>query len=125
MKKCEYCAKEISYNEMYCSASCEELTNTFFKKRTKFQKLISAVNILGTSLIAVGIFLYAMINFVGAFMIGAGGLSLGIVNLCLPIPTENFIKKHKLKKACSLVRIIGGLLLILGIAGIVLGIFRL
>lgn len=125
MKKCEYCAKEISYNEMYCSQKCEELSVAFYNKSAKLQKLISAVNILGTTLIAVGIFLYAMINCVGAFMIGTGGLSLGIVNLCIPIPTDNLIKKHKLSKACTLVRIIGIILLVFGIAGIVLGIIRL
>ncbi|MGN0452597.1 MAG: hypothetical protein ACI4GZ_02220 [Ruminococcus sp.] len=124
MKKCEYCAKEIGYNDMYCSDECEKLAIEYYEKRTKLQKLMSAVNIIGTCFIAVGIFLYAIINFIGAVMMAVGGLSLGIINIVLPTPTDNMINKSKLKKATITVRIIGCVLLLFGICATVLAISK-
>ncbi len=125
MKKCRYCAKEIGYNDYYCSKECENSADKFFRVRSKTQKMLSAVNIGGTVLIGVGIFLYALSNVIGAFMIATGGVSLGLTTILLPSPPDNFIDKFKLKKATFIVRIFGMLLLLFGIGALVLGIFKL
>lgn len=125
MKKCEYCAKEISYHDMYCSESCQKSSEEYYAKRTRLQKLISAVNIAGTCLIAVGIFVFALQNFVGAMMMAVGGLSVGLLTLLLPCPTDNMIKKNKMEKAIKLVRIFGILLILFGCAALVLAILRM
>ncbi|MBQ8000254.1 MAG: hypothetical protein IJ298_03445 [Ruminococcus sp.] len=125
MKKCEYCAKEISYHDMYCCEKCKESAEAYYTKRTRLQKIISVLNILGTCLIAVGIFVFAMQNFIGAMMMAVGGLAVGSVTLLLPCPTDNMIKKHKMEKAVKLVRIFGAFLLVFGCAALVLAFFRM
>lgn len=124
MKKCYYCAKEISYHDMYCSKECEEEYTAYFRKRTKLQKLLSSVNITGTFLIAIGIFLYALNNFVGALAVAVGCLSVGLITLFLPTPTDNFIEKFKLKKAVSIIRKFGIVLIVVGIGALVLAFFK-
>ena len=125
MKKCRYCAKEIGYNDYYCSKECENSADKFFRVRSNTQKLLSAINISGTVLIGVGIFLYALTNVIGAFMMAAGGLSLGITTLILPSPPDNFIDKFKIKKASMIVRLFGIILIIFGVGALVLGIIKL
>ncbi len=125
MKKCEYCAKEISYHDMYCCESCQKNAEEYYAKRTRLQKLISAVNIIGTCLIGVGIFVFALQNFIGAMMMAVGGLSVGILSLLLPCPTDNMIKKNKMEKAIKFVRIFGIILVLFGCAALVLAILRM
>lgn len=120
MKKCGYCAKEISYHDMYCCDDCEKLANEYYHKRVKLQKLLSVANIVGTCSIALGIFLYAMTNFVGALCMTLGGFSVGLITILLPTPTENMVTKHKLKKATKIVRIAGFVFLAFGIASLIL-----
>lgn len=124
MKQCNFCAKEISYNDMYCCKECEDSYNAFFSTRAKMQKLLSLFNILGTCLIGVGIFVVALQNFVGLLMIGIGGVAVGGITLLLPTPTDNMIKKHKLNKAVKTVRIFGIILVAFGIAALVLAFFN-
>ncbi|MBE6737932.1 MAG: DUF2116 family Zn-ribbon domain-containing protein [Ruminococcus sp.] len=125
MKTCEYCAKEISYHEMYCSDACEQKHNTYFRKRTKFQKVISIINILGTFSIAIGIFLYALQNLVGSMMIACGALAIGVLTSLLPAPTDNMIKKHKLQKAVKLTRYFGFVLLAIGIGALIFALTKI
>lgn len=119
MKKCEYCAKEISYHDLYCCEDCENKATEYFAKRAKLQTLISAVNIVGTCMIAVGIFLFAITNLVGALLMATGSLSVGIMTLLLPCPTDNMIKKNKLKKAMSFVRLFSIVLFAFGIGALI------
>ena len=119
MKQCNFCAKEIGYHEMFCSKSCEDAYNKYFAKRAKLQKLLSTVNILGTCLIAVGIFVVALQNFVGLLMMAAGGISIGLITVLLPTPTDNMVKKQKLQKAISFVKIVGLIILGFGIAALI------
>lgn len=120
MKQCKYCAKEIGYHEMFCSNSCEQNHTNYFAKRTKLQKLLSAINILGTCSIAVGIFLYALHNLVGSMMIACGALGVGLITTLLPTPTDNIIEKFKLKKAVKFTRYFGLILLAVGFAALIL-----
>lgn len=125
LKQCGYCAKEISYHDMYCSKECEDAYTSFFTLRAKLQKLLSALNILGTCLIAVGIFVVPMHNFLGLLMMGVGGLSVGGITLFLPTPTDNMIKKMKLKKAIEFVRIFAIVLLVFGAVTLTLAFFNM
>ncbi len=118
MKKCNYCAKENGYNDMYCCEECENKTNDYYNTRVKFQRLLSAMNIIGTCSIAIGIFLYALHNAVGAGLCAFGGLCVGIITLLLPTPTDNMISSLKLKKAILFVRIVGAVLILFGIAAL-------
>lgn len=110
---------------MYCSKECEDAYTSFFTLRAKLQKLLSALNILGTCLIAVGIFVVPMHNFLGLLMMGVGGLSVGGITLFLPTPTDNMIKKMKLKKAIEFVRIFAIVLLVFGAVTLTLGFFNM
>ncbi len=120
MKQCCYCAKEISYQEMYCSKECEEAYTGYFALRTKLQKLLAIFNILGTCLIAVGIFLVSIHNFVGLMMMSVGGFSVGFITLFLPTPTDNIIKKFKMKKAVKFVRLFSLVLLAFAVVTLIL-----
>lgn len=119
MKTCEYCAKEISYHEMFCSESCEKEHEEYFRKRGKFQKLISIINIVGTFAIGLGIFLYALQNLVGAVMITYGTLSIGILTAIIPAPLDNMVKQYKLKKALKFTRYFGFILIAIGIGALI------
>lgn len=125
MKRCEYCAKEISYHEMYCCEECEKSTTEYFTKRAKLQKLISVSNILGTCLIGVGIFVFAMQNFAGAMMVATGAFIVGLLTLLIPCPTDNMISKNKLQKAVKNVRIFGIILLVFACAALVFAFFKM
>ncbi len=114
MKKCNYCAKEIGYNDMYCCEECEAKNNEYYNTRVKYQKLLSAMNIIGTCSIAIGIFLYALHNAVGAGLCALGGFCVGLITILLPTPTDNMISGMKLKKAVFIVRIVGVILLLFG-----------
>ncbi len=120
MKRCEYCAKEIGYHDLYCCAECEEKAAEYFTKRSKLQSLISAINIIGTCMIAIGIFLFAITNIVGGLLMAAGSFSVGIMTLLLPCPTDNMIKKSKLKKAMGFVRLFSLVLFAFGIGALVM-----
>lgn len=124
MKKCNFCAKEISYHEMFCSKDCEDSYNKYFAKRAKLQKLLSTGNILGTCMIAVSIFLIPLQNFVGLLMMAIGGFSVGLITLLLPTPTDNMVNKHKLQKAINIVKILGVILIAFGLTALILAFFK-
>ncbi len=125
MKQCGYCAKEISYQEMYCSKECEEKYTAYFALRAKLQKLLSTVNILGTFLIAIGIFLSPLQDYVGLLMMGVGGLSVGLITLLLPTPTDNFISRFKMEKAVKIVRIFSVVLLAFGAVSLTMAVVNM
>ena len=114
MKKCEYCAKEISYHEMYCCDECQNGANRFYDLREKFQKPYAVIN--GIFVIAIGIciFLYSFLRDVGA--LGAAGslIILGIMYFFLPFPPDVMIQKYKLKKSIKITKIIAAVIFALG-----------
>ena len=124
MKKCSFCAKEISYHEMFCGKDCEDAYNKYFAKRANLQKLLSTANILGTCLIAVSIFVIPLQNFVGLLMMALGGFSVGLITLLLPTPTDNMVNKHKLQKAIKIVKIFGLALIVFGLAALILAFIK-
>ena len=107
MKKCDYCAKEISYFDQYCSEDCQENTNRYYETLDKFGKLFSVVNVICIFGIPIGLFLFSFSKTVGAAIASICCMILGILLLLLPFPTESMIRKFKLKKARNLTRIVG------------------
>ncbi len=89
MKKCDYCAKEISNFEQYCCEECEQNTVRFYRRNERPP---------------VGVTVATLSCFV-----------LGAMLILLPFPTEGMIKKHKLKKAIKISRIFGGAVIGMGI----------
>lgn len=115
MKKCEYCAKEISYHEMYCSDDCQTDANRYYELKDKFQKPYAVIN--GIFVIAIGIciFLYSFLRDVGAIGGAASLLILGVMYFFLPFPPDVMIQKYKLKKAVKITKILAAVIFALGL----------
>ncbi len=117
MKKCEYCSKEISYFDMYCSDECQESACKFYDLRDKFGKVFTFLDAIFVFMIPIGVFLGTMIGGFADAMIVIGFVGLGVMLNILPFPTESMIKKHQIKKSMKLCRIFGILLIAIGIIG--------
>ena len=115
MKKCDYCAKEITYFEQYCCDECEREAIRFHRRSERFSKIFLIVNTICVFGIPVGLFSAAFNPPVGVVVSTLSCLILGIMLIALPFPTEGMIKKHKLKKAIKLSRIFGGAVIGLGV----------
>ncbi|WP_407382583.1 DUF2116 family Zn-ribbon domain-containing protein [Ruminococcus sp.] len=120
MKKCEYCAKVISYHEMYCSDECQDGANKYYELREKFQKPYSIIN--GIFVIAVGIciFLYSFMRDVGAIGGGSALVILGIMYFLLPFAPDVMIHKYKLKKSILITKIIAAVVFAIGVTVLIL-----
>lgn len=120
MKKCEYCAKEISYHEMYCCDACQNSANKYYDLRDKFQKPYAAIN--GIFVIAIGIciFLYSFLRDIGAIGCASSLLILGVMYFFLPFPPDVMVQKYKLKKSIFITKIIAGVIFGLGLLVLIL-----
>ena len=119
MKKCEYCAKEISYHEMYCSDECQNGANKFYDMRDRISKVIAIFNGICVMSIGLGLFIFSMFKDIGAYMVSIPMVILGILFLLFPVPADVMIQKMKIKKAVNVTRYIAGILLVLGIIALV------
>ncbi|MCQ2513878.1 MAG: hypothetical protein MJ089_02135 [Ruminococcus sp.] len=115
MKKCEYCAKEISYFEQYCDDECQLKANKFFELRERFESLFSVIDGVCVFGIPIGLFIFSFAKNAGMVITVASFLILGIMIILLPFPTDNMISKFKLKKAIKITRIIGLVSLLFGV----------
>lgn len=126
MKKCDYCAKEITYFEQYCDEDCHAKANKYYERIEKYGKLFSVINGICVFGIPVGLFVFAFSNTLGAWIATLSCLILGAMILLLPFPTEGMLKKHKIKNAEKRARIFGLIIIGLGIAVLIFSlIFRL
>lgn len=107
MKKCEYCAKEISYFDQYCSIECHEKANNYYEMYEKYAKIFSVINMICVFGIPIGLFLFPFIKLQGTIIASASCVVLGLLLIFLPFPTENMISKFKLQKAMKITRFIG------------------
>lgn len=120
MKKCEYCAKEISYHEMFCSDECQNASNKFFEMREKYQKPFSVINGIFVLCIGICLFLYAFTKGIGAIGGACSLIILGVMYFFLPFPPDVMIQKYKLKKSIFITRVIAGVIFFLGIIVLIL-----
>ncbi len=120
MKKCDYCAKEISYDDMYCCDECEKLTKQYYERSDRFAKPFSMINVVCLFGVMAGLFLFPMAKPFGAGLAIVCCAALGILLLLLPFPTESMIKKFKIQKAIRITRYVGLGMMFLGalIAGL-------
>ena len=125
MKKCHYCAKEIDYSEMYCSADCEEKANAYYRKRLKCRIPANIIYIAGTALFALGVFFSPIFTFWGLLGVAVGGISTGVTTILLPSPTEEMIKKHKMVKAQKIFKICGTIITSVGVIALIMAIVKL
>ena len=123
MKKCDYCAKEISYFDQYCCDECQKKAIEFYDMRDKYTKIFSVINIICVFAIPIGLFVLSFAASVGFTMLSLGMLFLGITIMFLPFPVDNMISSMKIKKAVKATRFIGLGLTILGIALLISDIF--
>jgi len=114
MKKCDYCAKEITYFEQYCSDECQRRANKYYETSEKYGKLFSVINVICVFGIPVGLFLFTFSKSVGTVLASVCCVVLGIMLLFLPFPTEGMISKLKLQKSMKITRIIGASVIALG-----------
>lgn len=119
MKKCEYCAKEISYFEQYCDTECHAKANKFYETRERFEKLFSLIDGICVFGIPVGLFMFSFLRTAGMLTTVLSFLILGTMLILLPFPTENMISKYKLKKAIKICRYVGAAVIALGILAFV------
>ena len=119
MKKCEYCAKEISYFDQYCSDECEQECLRHFALNERFSKLFLVINTICIFGIPVGLFFAAFNPAVGIGLASLSCVVLGAMLIALPFPTEGMVRKHKLKKAKFMCRIFG--IVVIGMGGLVFG----
>ena len=122
MKKCEFCAKEISYHEQYCSIDCHAQANKYYEKCEKFGKLFSVINGMCVFGIPVGLFVSTFLRLPGTILALLSCVILGVMLILLPFPTDTMIKKHKLQKAMKITKIFG--MVIIGF-GIILSVLML
>lgn len=122
MKKCDYCAKEISYHQMYCDDVCEENAQKFYAMRESVEKTMGIINGICVLSMGLGFFLFAFSSMVGAYMVSIPMLILGALFVLFPIPAEVMINKNKIEKAVKTTRIIGFIVLALGVIATVLSI---
>ncbi len=115
MKKCDYCAKEISYFEQYCCDECQKKAIEFYDMREKFTKVFSVINAVCVFAIPIGLFVLSFTAEIGFTMIALATTILGTTVMFLPFPVENMISSMKIKKAVKVTRIIGLALLMLGV----------
>ena len=115
MKKCDYCAKEISNFEQYCCEECEQNTVRFYRRNERHSKIFLIINTVCVFGIPVGLFFAAFNPPVGVTVATLSCFVLGAMLILLPFPTEGMIKKHKLKKAIKISRIFGVAVIGMGI----------
>lgn len=124
MKKCEYCAKEISYSQQYCNSSCEGKALNYFQKVNGMRRIFSVLNILIFLLMFVGAFMLILSSTAhGALILGIGGALMGILYMLFPFGTPEQLKKYKIEKMLKINRTIALGALIAGIILLICGIF--
>ncbi|MBR1482091.1 MAG: DUF2116 family Zn-ribbon domain-containing protein [Ruminococcus sp.] len=107
MKQCDFCGKEITYHEQYCSDDCQLHANRFYERTEKFAKLFTGVNVVCIFGIPVGLFLMSVVRPVGTALAAGSCILLGLILLIFPFPTEGMIKKFKISKSIRITRFIG------------------
>lgn len=99
MKKCDYCAKEISYFEQYCSEECHGNANKYYETTEKYGKLFSIINMICFFGIPIGIFLFAFLRTAGMIITVASCDILGVMLILLPVSHRKYDFKVQAEKS--------------------------
>ena len=116
MKKCEYCAKEISYFDQYCNEECHAKANKFYEKRERFTNVFSILCAVSVMAVALGLFIFSFLHDFGTIMVVGSCTVLAVLLYLLPFPTDDMISKHKIQKAVKITRIVSYIVFGIGIA---------
>ena len=109
MKKCRYCGKELDSNLEFCSSECENNYRKIIEKdRHKTYDLILGI-ILGFLVMFYGVVLSRNC------MLGSGIIVMGVTVVLLPFTTPETTVLFGNKKARFIGRILGMLLIAVGI----------
>lgn len=114
MKKCEYCSKEISYHEQYCSENCEIEAKKFYTYRNSRSGLFTALSITFMICTAVGGFMYLFGLSWATCIMTFSLMCLGVTIILFPYGTEEMIKKHGIKHCAELIKKIGIVVAVVG-----------
>ena len=125
MKKCEYCGKEISYHEMYCSEQCEKNTKVYYKLLHKYKGGFGVINGIFVMGIGISIFLYSIVPDAGIFGGAVSMIILGFLYYFFPFVPDVMIRKYQLKKSIQIARLIALILILLALTLIILHTFKL
>lgn len=121
MKKCEYCAKEISYHEQYCGSECALSADKYYRNEIRMRKPFGAIQIICVILLMVGLVASMFNVFWGTLIAGCASLILGVMIFILPLGTYDMIKKYKIKKMIFITRCFAGVLMLFGVLVIIIG----
>lgn len=113
MKKCDFCAREISYHEMYCCEECNKKANDFYEMQEKFSKLFAVLNGIFVMAIGICIFAFSFLPVFSVYAIAVSLFALAVLYFFCPFPPDIMIHKYKIKKSIKFCRIISLALLIL------------
>lgn len=114
MKKCNYCGKEVSYQDFYCSDECQNNANKFYDMQEKISTIMGIFNGVCVMSIGIGLFVFSFFKEVGAYMVSVPLLILGLLFLLFPMPADVMIEKYKIQKSVKLTKLIAIILLALG-----------
>ncbi|HHZ06514.1 MAG TPA: DUF2116 family Zn-ribbon domain-containing protein [Clostridiales bacterium] len=124
MKKCEYCGKEISYQQQYCDDVCEQTAKRYYRTMRNKGKLFSVINfccLLG--LIIAGFWAVLSPSEIPAFLAGVVLILMGLLYFLLPFGTPEQIKKRQIKNNVNMIKTIGIAVFVIGVILIGCGLF--
>lgn len=122
MKKCDYCAKQIEYNEQYCCYECEKSANNFYKKEKRSEKIVAVINLVTIlGIIISGFIAIASFARTACLVCASSFITLGITYFVFPCAPENIIKQYKLKKSIKIIKIIASAFLVLAAILLLIG----
>ena len=105
--------------EQYCDENCHRKALKYYELQEKYAKLFSFVNIVCIFGIPIGLFIFSFASDVGGTIFSFSLIFEGLIIILFPFPVENMITSMKIKKAMNVTRIIGLILLILGITAFI------
>lgn len=115
MKKCEYCAKEITYFEQYCSEDCEGKANEYYKLVENKTKLFGTINIICFIVLCIAFFWSVFQSSIGIYILGGVLMVMGLLYFLLPFGPENIKDKLKIQKMVKFVKILGISFIVIGL----------
>lgn len=107
MKKCEYCKKEISYHEQYCSEDCMLEAKRFYTYRNTRSGIFTAFSVVFMICACVGGFMFLFGLEWATAIITFSIMCLGITMIVFPYGTDEMIKKHGIKHCAELIKRLG------------------